>query len=175
MAITDDNREHLQPCAWKALCPNDSVSADWHRLYSIVISLTEGVEQHNKNKFRNYSCVAVINVVMKPIEKAMHDGLVLDCADGVRWFCVPMLCQYIADMEEQWKLTCLIQPSCTKCFHRHADLNRPRTINKSARRNVEYASMMEPDAPNSEDEESEGECGGERTETFAKNAPDQEN
>src|SRR5579859_7001719 len=143
-----------------------------------MISLTEVVEQHNKNKFHDYSHVvfhSVINDVMKPIENAMHNGLVLDCADGVRRVCVPVLCQYIADMEEQWKLTCLIQPSCTKCFHRHVDLNRPRTINKSAGRNVEHASMMETDAPNSEDEDSEEECDGERTETFANNAPDQQN
>ena len=106
--------------------PNDSVPAYWHRLYYIMISLTEVVEQHNKNKFHDYSHVvfhSVINDVMKLIENAMHNGLVLDCADGVRRVCVPVLCQYIADMEEQWKLTCLIQPSCTKCFHCHVDLN----------------------------------------------------
>jgi hypothetical protein len=32
--------------------------------------------------------------------------------------CVPVLCQYIADMEEQWLLTCTIKPTCPKCYHR---------------------------------------------------------
>src|SRR5579859_4139813 len=77
-------------------------------------------------------------------------------------------------MEEQWKLTCLIQPSCTKCFHRYVDSKRP-TINKSGERNAEHASMMEPGELESDDGSHVENAGtGERMEIFAKDVPDQD-
>jgi len=77
-------------------------------------------------------------------------------------------------MEEQWKLTCLIQPSCTKYFHRYVDSKRP-TINKSGERNAEHASVMELGELESDDG-SDGENTGarERMEIFAKDARDQD-
>ena len=55
---------------------------------------------------------------MKPIENIMTAGMEMLCADGSTRRCVPVLCQYIADMEEQWLLTCTIKPTCPKCYHR---------------------------------------------------------
>lgn len=48
----------------------------------------------------------------------MKTGMELPCADGGTRLCVPVLCQYIGDMEEQWLLTCTIKPTCPKCYHR---------------------------------------------------------
>jgi len=49
-----------------------------------------------------------------PIEEVMRTGIRLDCADGVKRLCFPVLCEYIADMEEQWLLSCQIRPACVK-------------------------------------------------------------
>ena len=46
----------------------------------------------------------------------------MDCADGTRRHCVPVLCQYLGDMEEQWLLTCQIKPACPKCPKRRYEL-----------------------------------------------------
>jgi hypothetical protein len=48
----------------------------------------------------------------------MKTGMKLPCSDGGTRRCVPVLCQYIGDMEEQWLLTCTIKPTCPKCYHR---------------------------------------------------------
>src|SRR3984885_9767886 len=58
---------------------------------------------------------------MKPIENIMTAGMEMLCADGSTRRCVPVLCQYIADMEEQWLLTCTIKPTCPKCYHRRRE------------------------------------------------------
>jgi hypothetical protein len=49
----------------------------------------------------------------------MNHGIKLLCADGAQRLCVPVLCEYIADMEEQWLLTNLVRQTCPKCSHRH--------------------------------------------------------
>ena len=49
----------------------------------------------------------------------MNHGTKLLCADGAQRLCVPVLCEYIADMEEQWLLTNLVRQTCPKCSHRH--------------------------------------------------------
>ena len=56
-----------------------------------------------------------------PIEEVMRTGIRLDCADGVKRLCFPVLCEYIADMEEQWLLSCQIRPACVKCHFPHKD------------------------------------------------------
>lgn len=48
----------------------------------------------------------------------MKSGMVMDCADGKRRLCFPVLCQHIGDMEEQWLITLTISPTCPKCHHR---------------------------------------------------------
>ena len=54
----------------------------------------------------------------------MRRGIKLRCADGADWRCFPVLCEYIADMEEQWLLGCLKKPSCPKC---HIGINSEET------------------------------------------------
>jgi hypothetical protein len=49
----------------------------------------------------------------------MKTGIPMICGDGKSRLCFPVLSQYIADMEEQWLLTCLVRPSCPKCPKRH--------------------------------------------------------
>src|SRR5271169_3736319 len=63
----------------------------------------------------------VVRVVMSPIEKVMRTGVVMLCADGAQRLCFPVLSEFIGDMEEQWTLTCLIRPTCPKCYHHGTD------------------------------------------------------
>ena len=58
---------------------------------------------------------SVIRHVLRPLEESMKNGIRLKCADGVERLCYPVLCEYIADMEEQWLLTCLKRTACPKC------------------------------------------------------------
>src|SRR5947207_2131428 len=77
-----------------------------------------GVEKHQKSpEFRLWSrklIHTVIESVLAPIWIHMRTGIKLRCADGADRLCFPVLCEYIADMEEQWLLTCLKKPSCPK-------------------------------------------------------------
>jgi len=79
-----------------------------------------GVEKHQKSpEFRLWSrklIHTVIESVLAPIEMYMRTGIKLRCADGADRRCFPVLCEYIADMEEQWLLGCLKKPSCPKCY-----------------------------------------------------------
>src|SRR5436309_15936791 len=55
------------------------------------------------------------------------------CADGAERLCFPLLCEYIGDMPEQWLLTCLVQPACTKCLYCGTpDANDPRFTRRNA-------------------------------------------
>jgi hypothetical protein len=51
----------------------------------------------------------------------MREGIRITCGDGKTRLCFPVLCEYIADMEEQWLLTCLIRPTCPKCPKRYIE------------------------------------------------------
>ena len=88
---------------------------------SVVKSNRIGVETHEKSEeFRIWSrsvCHAVIRKTLEPLEKYMTKGIHLKCGDGVTRLCFPVLCQYIADMEEQWLLCCMKQQTCPKCHH----------------------------------------------------------
>src|SRR5436190_21433133 len=70
---------------------------------------------------------------MTPIESVMKNGVRMACADGAERLCFPLLCEYIGDMPEQWLLTCLVQPACTKCLYRGTpDANDPRYQRRNA-------------------------------------------
>src|SRR5216117_3749527 len=58
---------------------------------------------------------SVIRHVLRPLEESMKNSIQLKCADGVERLCYPVLCEYIADMEEQWLLSCLKRTACPKC------------------------------------------------------------
>ena len=76
---------------------------------------------------------AVVRDVMTPIESVMKNGVRMACADGAERLCFPLLCEYIGDMPEQWLLTCLVQPACTKCLYRGTpDANDPRYQGRNA-------------------------------------------
>ena len=79
-----------------------------------------GVEKHQKSpEFRLWSrklIHTVIESVLVSIQEHMRNGIKLRCADGADRLCFPVLCEYIADMEEQWLLTCLKKSSCPKCY-----------------------------------------------------------
>ena len=57
----------------------------------------------------------IIESVLASIQRHMRTGITLRCTDGADRLCFPVLCEYIADMKEQWLLTCLKRPSCPKC------------------------------------------------------------
>ena len=61
----------------------------------------------------------------------MRKGKLMNCADGATRHCFPVLCQYIADMEEQWLLTCLFQQACPKCPKRNIKLHRQSGVNRN--------------------------------------------
>lgn len=81
-----------------------------------------GIASHGPEKevreWRRKVFHSVIRSVMEPIQRVMETGIILPCADGASRWCFPVLCQYIADMEEQWLLTNLVKPSCLKCWRR---------------------------------------------------------
>ena len=58
----------------------------------------------------------------------MKTGVKLLCADGRERLCFPIMCQYIADMEEQWLLGNQIRHSCPKCTGRRGDLEAFRVL-----------------------------------------------
>jgi len=74
-----------------------------------------GVEKHQKSpEFRLWSrklIHTVIESVLVSIQEHMRNGIKLRCADGADRLCFPVLCEYIADMEEQCLLTCLKKSS----------------------------------------------------------------
>src|SRR6202035_969532 len=74
---------------------------------------------------------SVLRSVLAPIETIMRKGKLMNCADGATRHCFPVLCQYIADLEEQWLLTCLIQPTCPKCPKRSMKLHRQSGVNRN--------------------------------------------
>jgi len=96
-----------------------------------------GIEIHHETEeFRHWSrsvVHAVIRDVMAPIERVMQNGVRMTCADGAERLCFPLLCEYIGDMPEQWLLTCLVQPACTKCLYRGTpDANDLRFTRRNA-------------------------------------------
>jgi hypothetical protein len=84
-----------------------------------IADFCEGIETHRSSK--DYSSWfrgvihTILRKVLEPLEKVMRTGIRMVCGDGKTRLCFPVLCEYIADMEEQWLLTCLINPSCPKC------------------------------------------------------------
>ena len=101
------------------------------------IAKMSGIETHHETEeFRHWSrsvVHAVIRDVMAPIERVMRNGVRMTYADGAECLCFPLLCEYIGDMPEQWLLTCLVQPACTKCLYRGTpDANDPRFTRRNA-------------------------------------------
>jgi hypothetical protein len=109
-----------------------------HGIYlTIHTAKISGIETHHETEeFRHWSrsvVHAVIRDVMAPIERVMRNGVQMTCADGAERLCFPLLCEYIGDMPEQWLLTCLVQPACTKCLYRGTpDANDPRYTRRNA-------------------------------------------
>ncbi len=104
---------------------------------TLYIAESSGIETHHETEeFRGWSrsvVHAVIRDVMTPIESVMKNGVRMACADGAERLCFPLLCEYIGDMPEQWLLTCLVQPACTKCLYRGTpDANDPRYQRRNA-------------------------------------------
>lgn len=89
----------------------------------IVFTLTNafiGLERHEQSDeyrewFRN-SIHMVLEHVLAPLKSAMNDGIYLKCADGQTRLCFPILCQYLADYEEQVLLANIIRGGCPKCL-----------------------------------------------------------
>ena len=79
------------------------------------------METHEKSdEFRIWSrsvCYAVIRKTLEPLKKYITKGIHLKCGDGVTRLCFSVLCQYIADMKEQWLLCCMKQQTCPKCHY----------------------------------------------------------
>jgi Plavaka transposase len=84
---------------------------------------------------------------MQPIEQIMKTGIELPCSDGGTRRYVPVLCQYIGDMEEQWLLTCTIKPTCPKCYHRGR-----KYVNDYGNEEEGGAEAVEEDGEDGEDE-----------------------
>src|SRR5204862_5158508 len=73
----------------------------------------------------------VLRYVLAPLESAMNDGIYLKCADGKIRFCFPILCQYLADYEEQVLLANLVKGACPKCLGQRAHLEAFRHLDRS--------------------------------------------
>jgi hypothetical protein len=54
----------------------------------------------------------VIQETLRPLVDAMHNGVLIRCSDGIERLCFPVLCQYIADMEEQVVLASIVKGWC---------------------------------------------------------------
>jgi hypothetical protein len=59
---------------------------------------------------------------LRPLAKWTEEGVSLYCADRSMRLCFPVLSNYIADMEEQWLLACMIKGSCPKCLSPRGNL-----------------------------------------------------
>jgi hypothetical protein len=97
----------------------------------------------------------VIQETLRPLVDAMHNGVLIRCSDGVERLCFPVLCQYIADMEEQVVLASIVKGWCPKCLGPTGELEPqgprgrisvpPRTDAdaRNARRNLEPSDLRE--------------------------------
>jgi hypothetical protein len=98
---------------------------DGTRLGGLLLILP-GVEKHKQNDaFREWSrCVfhEILRYVLASIQAHMQNGIRMRYADRQIRLCFPTLSQYIADMEEQWLLGCLVKGSCPKCLAPRQDL-----------------------------------------------------
>jgi Plavaka transposase len=109
--------QKLQSSRLIALLPRKSGNA--RHAFLSTDSCAIGPERHEQSDeyrewFRN-SIHMILEHVMEPLKLAMNDGIYLKCADGETRFCFPILCQYLADYEEQVLLTNLIRGACPKC------------------------------------------------------------
>jgi len=97
----------------------------------------------------------VIQETLRPLVDAMHNGVSIRCSDGVERLCFPVLCQYIADMEEQVVLASIVKGWCPKCLAPTGELEPqgprgrisvpPRTDAdaRNARRNLDPSDLRE--------------------------------
>jgi Plavaka transposase len=95
-----------------------------------------GLAKHESNeqyrKWNREMFHTILYKTLQPLEHAMNHGIRLPCGDGHERLCFPVLCEYIADMEEQWLLGNLIRDSCPKCLAPRLDLEHYRSLNVSA-------------------------------------------
>src|SRR5579859_2010238 len=75
-----------------------------------------------------------VDHILKPLEHAMWYVVRLLCDDIKERFCVPVLCQYIADFEEQTLCGGLYGRSCPKCtaWSARLEIHRPSQVNYSS-------------------------------------------
>jgi Plavaka transposase len=72
----------------------------------------------------------VLEHVLALLKSAMNDGIYLKCADGKMRFCFPILCQYLADYEEQILLANLVKGVCPKCLGQRGHLESFRCLDQ---------------------------------------------
>ena len=58
---------------------------------------------------------AGFDLVLAPLHYVSHEGMVVDCADGKRCLCFPILSAWIADHAENTTLNRIGSKSCPKC------------------------------------------------------------
>ena len=58
---------------------------------------------------------AVFDLILAPLQQIAREGTVMDCADGKRRFCFPILSAWIADHAEHAALQGIGSKSCPRC------------------------------------------------------------